>query len=283
MLVGGVGYLLTSLTEQPEVWKLTVSTLMGGAALMVPLMNGFTSRLTSVEETLATHTCEMKEMVTGGLARLNEITELFDLVDRSALPREAVARLVRSAATAGTLAPAIVQDFVRVEIMRLAALMEDLGQEVAYREGDHDWIMTLTGCAALTIDATSTWGEADRDLWRSELGARYLCAQRDAIERDVRIRRLFIIEEPEHDLPELSRLRAEQQNIGIDVRVLALSGLAPKVRLAGIDDFIVFDESLSYEISFDLRGVAARTAIDLHSDRIAHRVQQFRTLWEAGQ
>lgn len=223
-------------------------------------------------------------MVAGGLARLNEVTELFDLVDHSALPREAAARLVRSATIAGTLAPAIVQDFVRVEIMRLTALMEHLSQEVADREGeDHDWILTLTGCAALTIDATSTWPEADRDLWRSELGARYLRAQRDAIERGVRIRRLFIIEEPEHDLPELSQLREYQQSIGIDVRVLALSGLAPNVRLTGIDDFIVFDESLSYEIGFDLRGVAARTAIDLRSHRIAHRVQQFRTLWEASQ
>ncbi|MFJ7182264.1 DUF6879 family protein [Streptomyces massasporeus] len=284
MLAGGVGYLLTSLTEQPEVWKLTVSILMGGAALTVPLINGFNSRLTSIEATLATHHCEMKEMVAGGLARLNEVTELFELVDRSALPREAVARLVRSATTAGTRAPAIVQNFVRVEITRLTTLLEDLSQEVADRVGeDQDWIMTLTGCAALTIDATSTWSEADRDLWRSELGARYLSAQRDAIERGVRIRRLFIIEEPEQDLPQLSRLREEQQRIGIDVRVLALSGLAPNVRLAGIDDFVVFDESLSYEICFDLRGVNARTAMYLRSDWISHRIQQFRTLWEASQ
>lgn len=284
MLVGGVGYLLTSLTEQPEAWKLTVSILMGGAALTVPLINGFNSRLTSIEETLATHHCEMIEMVAGGLARLNEVTELFELVDRSALPREAVARLVRSATTAGTRAPVIVQDFVRVEITRLTTLLEDLSQEVADRVAeDHGWIITLTGCAALTIDATSTWSEADRDLWRSELGARYLSAQRDAIERGVRIRRLFIIEEPEQDLPELSRLREEQQRIGTDVRVLALSGLAPNVRLAGIDDFVVFDESLSYEICLELRGVASRTAINLRSDWIAHRVQQFRTLWEASQ
>lgn len=284
VLVGGVGYLLTSLTEQPEVWKLTVSALLGGAALTVSLVNSFTSRLASVEETLVTHNCEMKEIVADGLARLNEVTELFDLVDRSALPREAVARLVRSVTTAGTLAPSIMQDFVRVEVMRLTAVMEHLNQEVADREGeDHDWILTLTGCAALTIDATSTWPEADRELWKSELGARYLRAQRDAIERGVRIRRLFITEEPGHDLPELSRLREDQQSIGIEVRLLALSELAPNVRLAGIDDFIVFDESLSYELGFDLRGVAARTVIDLRSHRIAHRVRQFRTLWEASQ
>ncbi|KUN40878.1 DUF6879 family protein [Streptomyces olivochromogenes] len=282
MLVGGGGYLLTSLTEQPEVWKLTVSILVGGAALIVPLMTGFASRLASVEETLATHDSEMKELVADGLARVNEVTELFELVDRSALPRDEVTRLVRSATTAGTAAPAIVQDFVRVEVMRLTALMENLGLEVVDREGaDHDWIMALTGCAALTIDATSTW--ADRDLWGSELGARFLCAQRDAIERGVRIRRLFIIEEPEHDTLELSRLCEDQQSIGIEVRVLALSGLSPIARITGIDDFIVFDEALSYEIGSDLRGVAARTVIDLRSHRVAHRVQQFRTLWEAGQ
>jgi hypothetical protein len=283
VLAGGVGYLLTGLTEQPEVWRLTVSILVGGAALIVPLMTGFASRLACAEATLATYGSEMKELVAGGLARVNEATELFELVDRSALPREEVTRLVRGAAIAGTVAPAIAQDLVRMEVMRLTALTENLGLQAVDREGeDHDWIMSLTGCAALTIDATSTW--ADRDLWGSELGARYLRAQREAIiERDVRIRRLFIIEEPEHDTPELSRLCDDQQSIGIEVRVLALSGLPPIARITGIDDFVVFDESLSYEIGFDLRAVVARTAIDLRSHRVAHRVQQFRTLWEAGQ
>ena len=279
VLVGGVGYLLTSLTEQPETWKLTVSILMGSAALTVLLMTGYVSRLTSIEETLATHNCEMKEIVASGLARLNDVTELLDLVSRSALPQETLVRLLRSATTTRTHTPAIVQDFVRVEITRLTALMENLNQEVADRVGDlHDWIISLTDCAALTIDATSTWSEADRDLWRSELCARYLSAQHDAIERGVRIRRLFIIKEPEHDLPELSPLCEEQQLNGIDERVLALPGPAPKT---GIDPFVVFDESLSYEIDHDLRGDAARTVINLRSDHIAHRVQQFRTLWEA--
>ncbi|MGW7525770.1 hypothetical protein [Streptomyces sp. NPDC054783] len=281
VLVGGACYLLTGLSGQPAVWKLTVSALAGGALLIIQFMTGLASRLASVEWTLATHNFEMKELVADGFARVNEVTELFGLVDRSALTRDEVTRLVRSATMVGAVAPAIMANFVRAEVLRLTALMENLNLEVVHREGeDHDWITALTGCAALTIDATSSW--ADRDFWASELGARYLVAQRDAIRRGVRIRRLFIVEEADENTPELSRLCDDQQSLGIEVRVLSLSGLPPIARMTEIDDFVVFDESLSYEIVSDLRGVTASTLIDVRSYRVIHRVQQFRTLWEAG-
>ncbi|MFB7459175.1 MULTISPECIES: hypothetical protein [unclassified Streptomyces] len=80
----------------------------------------------------------------------------------------------------GTAAPAIVRDFVRVEVLRLTALMENPGPEIVDGEGEvHDSIAALTRCVALTIGATNIW--ADRARWGSELGARYLRAQREAI------------------------------------------------------------------------------------------------------
>lgn len=142
--------------------------------------------------------------------------------------------------------------------------------------------MTLTGCAAMTIDATSTL--VDRDFWPSELGQRYLRAQRDAIEQQhVRIRRLFIIDAPEDNTLELGQFCDDQQSLGIEVRVLALSELSPIARMDETNDFIVFDEALSYEIGSDLRGVNTKTVMDLRPDRVAKRVQRFKTLWEAGQ
>lgn len=282
-LVGGATYVLTDVTDQPEVWKLTASIFLGGAALIIQYMTDFERRLTSVEQALATHNSEMKELVANGFARINEVTELFGLVDRSALPPDGVTRLIRSATQVGSGQPEIVQAFAREEVEQLTNLMENLNQKLVDYEGeDHDWIVALTGCAAATIDATSTL--VDRDFWPSELGQRYLRAQRDAIEQHaVRIRRLFIIDKPEDNTLELGQLCDDQQSLGIEVRVLALSDLSPIARMDETNDFIVFDDSLSYEIGSDLRGVNTKTLVDLRADRVAKRVQRFRTLWEAGQ
>lgn len=134
-LVGGATYLLTNITNQPEVWKLTASIFLGGAALIIQYMTDFERRLGSVEESLAEHNAEMKELVARGFARINEVTELFGLVDRSALPPDGVTRLVRSATQVGSSAPAIMQAFAREEVHRLTDLMENLNQKLVDYEG----------------------------------------------------------------------------------------------------------------------------------------------------
>lgn len=281
-LIGGATYLVTNVTNQPEVWRLTASIFLGGAALIIQYMIDFERRLDSVEASLSQHNGEMKELVARGFARINEVTELFGLIDRSALAPDGVTRLVRSATIVGSSAPTIMQTFAREEIAKLTELMENLNQKLVDYEGeDHDWIVALTQCAAMTIDATST--SVDRDFWPSELGQRYLRTQRDAIkERQVRIRRLFIVDTPEQNGAVLGQLCDDQQSLGIEVRVLALSELTPIARMDETNDFIVFDESLSYEVNSDLRGVNTKTIMDLRADRVAKRVQRFRALWEAG-
>lgn len=282
-LVGASSYLITNIANQPELWQLTVSVFLGGAALIVQYMVDFERRLEAVESSLQVHNGEMKELVARGFARINEVTELFGLVDRSALPPDGVTRLIRSATQVGSSAPALMQSFAREEISRLTTLMENLNQELVDYEGeDHDWIVTLTQCADLTIDATST--SVDRDFWPSELGQRYLRAQRDAITgRNVRIRRLFIVEAREENSAELEQLCDDQQSLGIEVRTVALSELSPIDRMDETNDFIVFDGSLSYEVGSDLRGVNTKTIMDLRADRVSKRVQRFKALWEAGE
>jgi hypothetical protein len=282
-VVGGVTYALTNIANQPEVWKLTASIFLGGAALIVQYMIDFERRLGSVEGSLVVHNSEMKELVHRGFARINEVTELFGLVDRSALQTEKVTKLLLGTTQAGAGAPPILQSFISKQIGTLTDLMEALSRQLVDYEGeDHDWIVALTHCATQTIDATST--PVDRDFWPSELGQRYLRAQRDAIkERQVRIRRLFIVKNPEDNGPELEQLCDDQQSLGIEVRVLVLSELSPIIRMDETDDFIVFDDSLSYEIGADLREVNTRTVMDLRPDRVGRRIQRFRTLWEAGE
>lgn len=280
-VVGGVTYALTNIANQPEVWKLTASIFLGGAALIVQYMIDFERRLGSVEDTLSVHNAEMKELVHDGFARINEVTELFGLVDRSALQTEKVTKLLLSATQAGAGAPPIMQSFITKQIAGLTDLMEALSRKLVDYEGeDHDWIVALTHCVSMTIDATST--PVDRGFWGSELGQRYLRAQHEAIkERQVRVRRLFIVKNPEDNGPELGQLCDDQQSLGIEVRVLVLSELSPIVRMDETDDFIVFDDSMSYEIGADLREVNTRTVMDWRPDRVSRRVQRFRALWEA--
>ncbi|MEE4543041.1 hypothetical protein V2S66_13820 [Streptomyces sp. V4-01] len=199
---------------------------------------------------------------------------------RSSSPDE-VTGAVRGATTAGTAAPAVVRDFARAENLRLTALVESLSAKLVDCEGeDHDWMVALTDRADLTIEATSTSVASDR--WSSDPGRRYLRAQRDAVDRGVRIRRLFVIGEPGDHTPELHQLCDDQQSLGIEVRVLARTELPSVAGTVEIRDRVVFDEALSYEIVSDPRPDNAGATIDLRSQRVSQHVRQFRTLWEAG-
>ncbi|KAF4409980.1 MULTISPECIES: DUF6879 family protein [Streptomyces] len=281
-VIGGFTYVMTNATDQPEVWKLTASIFVGGAAMIIQFMVDFERRLGGVESSLSVHNSEMKDLVAEGFAKINHATELFGLVEGSALRSDGVTRLVRSATVVGSEGPEIMKAFAQSEVNRLATLMANLHQKHADYDGeDHDWIVSLTQCATDTIDATST--SVDHDFWPTELGQRYLRAQRDAIRsRGVRIRRLFIVDTPEEIDDDLGQLVEHQQSLGIQVRVLALSQLPP---IAGIDitnDFILFDQSLSYEVEPDLRGMNAKTTMDLREDRVARRIKRFEELWDAG-
>ncbi|NBM18399.1 DUF6879 family protein [Streptomyces sp. GC420] len=280
-VVGGLTYALTNVTDQPEVWKLTASIFLGGAAMIIQYMIDFERRLGGVERSLAGHNAEMKGLVAEGFAKINEATELFGLMEGSAVRPAMVTRLVRSATEVGLEAPEIVKSFAQAEVNRLATVMANLTQKHADYDGeDHDWIVTLTQCAMESIDATST--SVDHDFWPTELGQRYLRAQRDAIHvRGVRIRRLFIVNRPDDIDENLERMAEHQQSLGIDVRILALSQLPPILKMDTTNDFIVFDQSLSYEVEPDLQGVNSKTIMDLREDRVARRIKRFEELWEA--
>ncbi|MEU2157936.1 DUF6879 family protein [Streptomyces sp. NPDC019396] len=282
VVIGGFTYALTNATDQPEVWKLTASIFLGGAAMIIQYMVDFERRLGAVESSLTVHNSEMKGLVAEGFAKINQATELFGLVEGSALRPDGVTRLVRNATSVGSDGPPIIRAFAQAEINRLATLMANLNQQHTDYDGeDHDWIVSLTQCASGSIDATST--SVDHDFWPSELGQRYLRAQRDAIRsRGVRIRRLFIVNTPDQIDRALEKLVERQQSLGIHVRVLALSQLPPEAGIDTTNDFIVFDDSLSYEVEPDLQGMNAKTTLDLREDRVARRVKRFEELWEAG-
>jgi hypothetical protein len=131
------------------------------------------------------------------------------------------------------------------------------------------------------VTATSTGG-----LWSSDLGQRYLEVQRDAIQRDVRIRRVFIMDRAglasDPRFLEACKLQTE---LGIEVRVLDTTEI-PGTRRSSLFDFILFDDVLSYEttpassIDGSVRPTIVNTRLELRPNRVKDRIDRFKDLYD---
>jgi hypothetical protein len=128
----------------------------------------------------------------------------------------------------------------------------------------------------------------DGGLWTSDLGTRYLELQRQAIERKVAIRRIFIFENEELARDEtFLKITQAQHEAGVEVRMLDLQ-LIPERLQAMIFDFIVFDGAVCYETtpattfsSGAARPAIVRTRLAPMPARVRDLEDQFEQLWEA--
>ncbi|MGC9497073.1 hypothetical protein [Streptomyces sp. WG7] len=178
--------------------------------------------------------------------------------------------------------PSILHTFVHLEMARVVGHMADLTNLTTECPGEnHDWMLTLTRAAEQSICATST--AVDREFWNSEPAGRYLDAQQTAIdEQGVSVRRLFLLESARELDDRLLRLCEEQELRRIDVRVAVLPELPPHLQRGTTNDFILYDEGVSFEIEQDLRDVNVRTRLTARQDYVRDRLKRFRELWDAG-
>ncbi|MFJ6723670.1 DUF6879 family protein [Streptomyces sp. NPDC091281] len=270
VVVGGVVYVLTNvlLPQDEGPWQLVLSVLCGGTVLIVQFMASFVNQLS-----------ELRDVVEKRFADIGEATKLFNEVEK--LRGDGVPRLAEHATKVVSTGPDILHEFAHEEINRLAAQMEDLTNLMAETPGEnHDWLMTLTKCTRTSIDAISTT-VVDEGFWSSEPASRYLTAQREAIlERGVTVRRLFIVRAAQ-ERSALAPICAEQRDIGIDVRVVALESLPAHLRRGRMIDFIVFDGALSYEIHADQLSVNSSTTVNARADEVQPVIRRFNQLWDA--
>ncbi len=291
VVVATVAYVITNLIDQDqdELWKLAVSIVIAGAAFIVQYLVDFERRLglvqsgqdqqlREVRQALTSHHQDMSHMVELSFARISDATELFGEVERSRLRSDGVAPLARHATRVSALGPDILRDFALAEIGRLASLLESLTTMTAECPGEnHDWLMDLTRCARRKIDATSSY--VDRAFWLSDPADRYLRAQDDAIrEREVEVRRLFIVEKAEDVVDELTQICERQRELGIDARVVALSDLPPNAR-GEIRDVVIFDEALCYEVHTDIRQGNPWTTLNARTTHLEDQKKRFNQLW----
>ncbi|MCX4762032.1 hypothetical protein OG562_13820 [Streptomyces sp. NBC_01275] len=271
VVVGGAVYLLTNVfgpSEEDGPWQLVLSVLCGGIVLIVQFLASFVNQMHAV-----------KNSVDDRFADIGRATKLFNEVEK--LRGDGVPRLAEHATKVVSMGPDILHAFAHAEIDRLAAQMEDFTNLSAECPGEnHDWLMTLTGCTRESIDAISTT-VVDDGFWSTEPAGRYLTAQREAIiERQIRVRRLFIVKRPE-EFGALGPICTEQRDMGIDVRVVALEELPPYFRRGKMIDFIVFDEALSYEIHADQLSVNSSTTVNARANEVEPLIRRFNLLWEA--
>jgi hypothetical protein len=301
---GGLAYLVTNTAGESPIWSITLSTFIGSVVLVIQFLIDFENRLATVEEAHNRHAETMERLVNEGFTKISEATELFGLIEASPLGTDLVLQLVRHSVKIQPGTPSLVFDFAQAEITRMAEFMKELsdGAEVHYDGEDRDWLLALARNAKSSIDATSfsTSGggkgggrdakagggaTVDEGLWNSDLGQRYLEAQRDAVDRGVAIRRLFILDSPDLSTdPEVLKACRAQRDIGVQVRVLHPSAI-PGKRRSQLLDFIVFDNAVCYELTSvprigrDASTVIANTRLVLTPHRVAERSHGFKDLW----
>jgi hypothetical protein len=238
----------------------------------------------------------LDERMTAGFQKIDRSTELFDLMERSVLDTALLTDFLETAGRADASVNPLLQRLARREIERLTWFVRQLpvGSEIAYDGEDREWLLGLTEEAQHSIDAISlSTVDAglrgfDGGLWTSDLGTRYLELQREAIDRHVSIRRIFVFENEDLARDEtFLKITQMQRDVGVDVRMLDHQ-LIPEWLQARIFDFIVIDGAVSYEMTpattFNAgrtRPAIVRTLLAPMPARVRDLENQFEQLWVA--
>jgi hypothetical protein len=238
----------------------------------------------------------LDERMAAGFQKIDRSAELFDLMERSVLDTALLTDLLETAGLADASVSPLLQRLARREIERLTRFVRQLpvGTEIAYDGEDREWLLGLTEEAQHSIDAISlSTVDAglrgfDGGLWTSDLGTRYLELQREAIDRHVSIRRIFVFENKDLARDEtFLKITQMQRDVGVDVRMLDHQ-LIPEWLQPMIFDFIVFDGAVSYEVTpattFNAgrtRPAIVRTLLAPMPARVHDLENQFEQLWAA--
>lgn len=238
---------------------------------------------------------KLGERIDDRLSLLMSIPELFNLQRKRPSTAQSMVKVVRDAYTYERQASPLSTKFLEKKTTDFANLLRGLrGGYATYPGEDFDWMMTLTNACERTIDATSSTATDSGGrlkyaggFWDSNQGLLYMEAQRQAVdERRVRVRRLFILEYAQLTAdPFYVQLCERQRRAGFEIRYLTRDICRPEL-LNQLDDFIIFDNELSYETvptpgPGEDRPMISRTEVIVDRDLVGRRARQFAALWDA--
>jgi hypothetical protein len=237
------------------------------------------------------------ERVTTGFTQTGRLAELSGQMERSSLGAALLADFLETASQVDERVNPLLQRLARREVDRVSLFLRQLpaGTEIGYDGEDRDWMLGLTREAQTSIDAISlSTVDAgvlglDGGLWTSDLGRRYLELQREAVTRDVRIRRIFVVEQEHEDMvrdESFLRIIQMQRDMRVEVRMLDHK-LIPDWMRSMVLDFIVFDAAVGYETtpttsfaSGQNRPGKLRTRLVPEPTRVRDLEGWFEELWE---
>jgi hypothetical protein len=299
------------------VAALTISIVISGVALVVDYLievestlkaietesreaiAGISERLVAENQAVARQVEEahlkLSERIDDRLSLLMSIPELFNLQRKRPSTAQSMVKVVRDAYSYERQASPLSTKFLEKKTTDFANLLRGLRAGYAtYNGEDFDWMMTLTQACERTIDATSSTATDSGGrlkyaggFWDSNQGLLYMEAQRQAVEdRRVRVRRLFILEYAQLTAdPFYVQLCDRQRRAGFEIRYLTRDMCRPEL-LNQLDDFIIFDNELSYETvptptPGEDRPTISRTEVIVDRDLVGRRARQFAALWDA--
>jgi hypothetical protein len=203
---------------------------------------------------------------------------------------------LEAADTASGSADSLLGRVARREIGRVTSFMRQLppGGEIIYDGEDREWLLALAQEVQHSIEVISLSmmdvmaHGVHGGLWRSDLGVRYLELQRQAIDRGVSIRRVFVFDDEDRARDEISlRIVQTQRDVGIDVRILDFQ-LIPEWLRGMIFEYVLFDEEVSYELTpgtafnYNRCGpISFRTSLVRARSRVKDMKVRFDQLWAA--
>ncbi|GAA3814241.1 hypothetical protein GCM10022226_38910 [Sphaerisporangium flaviroseum] len=298
VLIGGMSYLVTNSLihgENEELWSLLLATFISGVLFVVQFLVDVDTQLEAVRQEQRTQHASTHVLVADGFSKINEASKLFGLMEASALQTDVVTQFVRNATKVGEDQPELVKNLVHHEISRMSKFLKELGDggHTIYEGEDRDWLLALAANTRVSLDAISLSSvdardtEFDGGFWMTDLGQRYVKAQRDLVQRGVRARRIFLVERSESlDSEVFRRIWKWQTEVGIEVRILPYSD-APVTLRGSLSDFILFDGVIYYESNPSPQrgdGIAPMilsTVLVREPEKVREKVDRFKELWEA--
>jgi hypothetical protein len=215
-----------------------------------------------------------------------------ELIARSGLGTAQLTEFLQAAAGTGDTVSPLLQRLARRQVASLAMFLRQLpgGADIVYDGEDRDWLLGLTAEAqrsinAISIATTSPGGPSlDSGLWVSDLGARYLDRQREAVGRGVTIRRILVFENQEIARDEaFLKIAQMHHDIGGDVRILHHQRIPEWLQWV-VSDFVIFDSAIIYEATIhsgSIKPAIVRTLLSTTPARVRHLEKQFDQLWHA--
>lgn len=282
-----------------------ITVAVAAAAIAGDFLHGVAQRLHRLERraddaldqagaVLESAATQMRADVDRRFAQLTTVPQAFGLQPLDHTRATELVKVVQNAYAFEHHSSPLANAFIQAETQRFNLLLHQLrAGEGTYDGEDRDWLLTLTRTCARTLDATSlTTTDAGGRLrfsggfWESDLGLHYLELQAEAVRRGVTIRRVFILEDAKitEDLT-YQAMCERQRRLGFEIRYLV-----PDMVSVGLhnklDDFILFDNEISYEVVASLapgnaRPVISSTHLALNRMLVAKRVRQFAEIWDA--